>query len=54
MRSAACGYAPRNVDPQFTAVPILQKPVVQEDLAHILQNVLGSAPKISVEQPVAG
>jgi CheY-like chemotaxis protein len=38
------GYAPRSVDPRFTAVPILQKPVLQEDLAGILQNILGSAP----------
>jgi two-component sensor histidine kinase/DNA-binding response OmpR family regulator len=38
------GYAPRSVDPRFTAVPILQKPVLQEDLAGILQNILGSVP----------
>jgi len=45
------GYAPRNVDPQFTAVPILQKPVIQEDLAGVLQDVLG--PKTAKEQRVA-
>jgi len=45
------GYAPRNVDPQFTAVPILQKPVVQEDLAGVLQDVL--APKTAEERHVA-
>jgi two-component sensor histidine kinase/CheY-like chemotaxis protein len=45
------GYAPRNIDPKFTAVPILQKPVVQEDLAGILQDVL--APKAAKEQRAA-
>lgn len=34
------GYAPRSVDPRFTAVPILQKPVLQDDLASTLQRVL--------------
>jgi CheY-like chemotaxis protein len=38
------GYAPHSVDPRFTAVPILQKPVLQEDLADILQTIFGSAP----------
>jgi CheY-like chemotaxis protein len=38
------GYAPHSVDPRFTAVPILQKPVLQEDLADILQDILGTAP----------
>ena len=41
------GYAPRSVDPRFTAVPILQKPVLQDDLAGILQNILGSAPPMN-------
>ena len=38
------GYAPHSVDPRFTAVPILQKPVLQEDLADILQNILDPRP----------
>ncbi len=47
------GYAPRNVDPKFIAVPILQKPVVQEDLASVLQDVLGFVPKTAAELRVA-
>ena len=34
------GYAPRSVDTRFTAVPILQKPVLQDELAAILEQVL--------------
>ena len=34
------GYAPRSVDARFTAVPILQKPVLQDELAAILEQVL--------------
>jgi two-component sensor histidine kinase/DNA-binding response OmpR family regulator len=34
------GYAPRSVDTRFTAVPILQKPVLQDELAAILDQVL--------------
>jgi two-component sensor histidine kinase/DNA-binding response OmpR family regulator len=34
------GYAPRSVDARFTAVPILQKPVLQDELAAILERVL--------------
>ena len=47
------GYAPRSVDPRFTAVPILQKPILQEDLADILKDILGSAPKAFRDQQVA-
>ncbi len=39
------GYAPRSVDIRFTAVPILQKPVLQDDLAAILEEVLASPPR---------
>ncbi len=39
------GYAPRSVDARFTAVPILQKPVLQEDLATILEKVLTGPPR---------
>jgi hypothetical protein len=42
------------VDSQFTAVPILQKPIALEDLAAILKNVLGPAPAVSLEQRAAG
>jgi two-component sensor histidine kinase/DNA-binding response OmpR family regulator len=34
------GYASRSVDPRFTDVPILQKPVLQKDLADVLQVIL--------------
>src|SRR5581483_2283494 len=39
------GYAPRSVDARFTAVPILQKPVLQDDLATILEKVLRCSPR---------
>jgi len=39
------GYAPRSVDARFTAVPILQKPVLQDDLAAILEEVLAGPPR---------
>jgi len=47
------GYAPRSVDPRFTDVPILQKPVLQEDLAEMLQNILGFAPNQPSARPMA-
>jgi two-component sensor histidine kinase len=37
------GYAPRSLDPRFDSVPILQKPVVQDELAGALNLVLGGA-----------
>jgi two-component sensor histidine kinase/CheY-like chemotaxis protein len=37
------GYAPRSVDPRFIKVPILQKPILQDELAGTLQHVLASA-----------
>jgi len=36
------GYAPRSVDPRFINVPILQKPVLQDQLAGTLQHVLAN------------
>lgn len=36
------GYAPNSLDPRFIQVPILQKPVVQDELAGALNLVLGS------------
>src|SRR6185437_4882666 len=39
------GYAPRSVDTRFTSVPILQKPVLQDDLAAILEQVLTGSPQ---------
>jgi PAS domain S-box-containing protein len=35
------GYAPHTVDPRFSSIPILQKPVLEEQLAAMLQKVLG-------------
>ena len=46
------GYAPRSVDPRFAAVPILQKPILQDDLAASLQAMLGLAAKDSPGQPM--
>src|SRR5262249_49516191 len=43
------GYAPRSVDPRFTTVPILQKPVLQDDLANTLKRVL-AGPQILAQQ----
>ena len=37
------GYAPRSVDPRFIQVPILQKPILQDELAGTLQHVLATA-----------
>ena len=42
------GYAPRSLDPRFNRVPILQKPVVQDELAGALSQVLG---EVSGAQP---
>jgi hypothetical protein len=39
------GYAPRSVDPRFVQVPILQKPILQDELAGMLQHVLAKAPR---------
>jgi two-component sensor histidine kinase/CheY-like chemotaxis protein len=38
------GYAQRSVDPRFAAVPLLQKPVLPEELADALENILGFRP----------
>jgi len=35
------GYAPHTIDPRFSSVPILQKPVLEEQLAATLKKVLG-------------
>ena len=37
------GYAPHTIDPRFSAIPILQKPVLEEQLATALRKVLGRA-----------
>ncbi len=42
------GYAPRSVDPRFNQVPILQKPILQDQLAGTLQHVLAKTPRPKV------
>jgi PAS domain S-box-containing protein len=48
------GYGQHSLDPRFTRVPVLQKPVVQDELAGALKRVLGSAsaPKMVVQPAV--
>jgi PAS domain S-box-containing protein len=48
------GYAPRSIDPRFAAVPILQKPVMQEELASALQTMLARQPANEQPSAVAG
>lgn len=38
------GYSPNTIDPRFSSVPILQKPILEENLAMALEKVLGRAP----------
>jgi two-component sensor histidine kinase/DNA-binding response OmpR family regulator len=47
------GYGQHSLDPRFTRVPVLQKPVVQDELAGALSRVLGSDSrmKAAVQQP---
>jgi CheY-like chemotaxis protein len=40
------GYAPGSLDPRFTQVQILQKPVVQDELAGALSQMLGIRPNV--------
>lgn len=35
------GYAPHSIDPRFASIPILQKPILEEELAATLQKVVG-------------
>ena len=47
------GYAPRSLDPRFTQVPVLQKPIVQDELAGALDLVLGGASKARAQAAVS-
>jgi PAS domain S-box-containing protein len=38
------GYAAHSIDPRFVSVPILQKPIVEDQLATMLQKLLGGKP----------
>jgi two-component sensor histidine kinase/DNA-binding response OmpR family regulator len=40
------GYGQHSLDPRFTRVPVLQKPVVQDELAGALNQVLGIRPEV--------
>jgi two-component sensor histidine kinase/CheY-like chemotaxis protein len=46
------GYSPQSLDPRFTRVPVLQKPVVQDELAGALSRVLGGASPARTTVPV--
>ena len=48
------GYAPHTIDQRFAAIPILQKPVLEEQLAMALQKVLGRQPAASEQRMVLG
>jgi two-component sensor histidine kinase/DNA-binding response OmpR family regulator len=47
------GYAPRSVDPRFTSVPILQKPVLEDDLVELLQTLLAAPPPPAAKRQVS-
>ena len=48
------GYAPHTIDPRFAAIPILQKPVLEEQLSTALRKVLGRQDAISRQRMVLG
>jgi len=47
------GYAPHSVDPRFASIPILQKPVLEEQLAETLQRVLGKRQSLETRSSLA-
>jgi two-component sensor histidine kinase/CheY-like chemotaxis protein len=48
------GYAPHTIDPRFASIPILQKPVLEEQLSTALQRVLGRQEAMSQQRMVLG
>ena len=48
------GYAPHTIDPRFSSIPILQKPVLEEQLIMALQKVLGHQPALQEQRMVLG
>ena len=48
------GYAPHTIDPRFASIPILQKPVLEEQLSVALQTVLGRRATMNEERMVLG
>jgi CheY-like chemotaxis protein len=48
------GYAPHTIDPRFSSIPILQKPVLEAQLAMELKKVLGRQPALAGQRVVLG
>ena len=48
------GYSPNAIDPRFSSVPVLQKPILEENLAVALEKVLGRTPIPSGRDLVLG
>jgi PAS domain S-box-containing protein len=48
------GYSPHTIDARFSSIPILQKPVLEEQLATALQKVLGRHSTVSQQNMAAG
>ncbi len=48
------GYAPHTIDPRFASIPILQKPVLEEQLSTALQKVLGRQETMNQQRLVLG
>jgi two-component sensor histidine kinase/PAS domain-containing protein len=48
------GYAPHTIDARFSSIPVLQKPVLEEQLAMTLEKVLGRQPALAGQRAVLG
>jgi two-component sensor histidine kinase/CheY-like chemotaxis protein len=48
------GYAPHTIDARFSSIPILHKPVLEEQLAMTLKTVLGRQPALAGQGVVLG
>jgi PAS domain S-box-containing protein len=48
------GYAPHTIDARFSSIPILQKPVLEEQLAMTLKKMLGRQPALAGQRVVLG
>src|SRR5215469_2226994 len=48
------GYAPHTIDARFSSIPILQKPVLEEQLALTLKKVLGRRSALAGQRVVLG
>jgi len=47
------GYAPSSIDSRFAAIPMLQKPVLEEELSKALKKMLGGQPVANELQSAA-